>query len=81
MRGDGALPRAQAFSLDGVLRRHAPGRRMARCCPSGERNPDFTTILKVIGALGLKTRCSRSTAGALRGERGGSSRPTCPQDV
>ena len=29
---------------------------------SGERNPDFTTILKVIGALGLKLH-----AGARRG--------------
>lgn len=27
---------------------------------SGERNPDFTTILKVIGALGLKLRAEAS---------------------
>jgi len=29
----------------------------------------------------IPTKCSRSTAGALRGERGGPSRPSCAQDA
>ena len=45
---------------------------------SGDRSPDFETILKVLRALGLKLHAEVANAGRVAQQRGGADRPMRP---
>jgi probable addiction module antidote protein len=53
---------ARAKGMTQVARDAGLSRESLYKALSGERNPDFTTILKVIGALGLTLHASASKA-------------------